>query len=757
MSEQLVKLTINGVDVEVPAGTNVIEAARKVEIDIPFFCYHPRLSLEAGANCRMCLVDVSMPRKNPDGTVTLAKMPKPQTACSLPVSEGMVVETQSEQVVKDRKGVLEFLLINHPLDCPICDRGGECPLQNNTLAYGPPTTRYIEEKRHFPKAYPLSEHVVFDRERCIHCARCTRFTSDISGDAQLDFLFRGSSMEVGTFAHTQFQSRFSGNVIELCPVGALLSRSYRFKARPWDLMTQKSVCTQCSNGCNIKIDYRLDKLQRVNARINEGVNEEWTCDKGKFGMGWVSADNRFRTPMLRRDGELRPISWEEANTLLVSKLKEAGANLGGIGGAHSPNEDLYLWQKLFRNTLGVSNLDHRMGPNFGPFGNALMQRFGHTGLKNPIADLENRKTILVFGSNLVDEQPILFLRVRKAWRFKGASIVEAVPSTLPSEGMTNHVGEFASVSLRYKPGTELPLIAGLLHILFAEGHLSDLMLGGLKNLSALKSSVAEWTAERTAEACGLTTDALKRAARLLCSDQLAIIAGSVVEHHPDMAAVLSALGNLSLVTGSSGDVSLPARANNQQGAMDLGILPDAGPGYVPAERPGMNTQQMLEAAANGGMKMLWLQDCDLITEFHDRRLVEKALAKCPFTVAVAYAPNATTHAVDLVLPLQSAVERDGTFTNVERRVQRFWKCFEIDPQIHPGWMIFSDLGLRLGASSVYYSAKEVAVEIAATVPGYSGCTYECLGDGGHLAGAPTGKLPVADVEPMSVKVPVTSG
>ena len=212
----LVNIKVNGIAVKVPKGENVIEAAKRAGVDIPYFCYHPRLSKGDAANCRMCLVEVAMPRKNPDGTEVIAKMPKPQTGCTLPAAEGMEIQTETPAIARDRKGVLEFLLINHPLDCPVCDRGGECPLQNNTLFYGPETSRYIEEKRHFPKAYPLSEQVVFDRERCIHCARCTRFTEDISGDAQLGFLKRGADLEVGTYAQTSFKSKFSGNVIELC-------------------------------------------------------------------------------------------------------------------------------------------------------------------------------------------------------------------------------------------------------------------------------------------------------------------------------------------------------------------------------------------------------------------------------------------------------------------------------------------------------------------------------------------------------------
>ncbi len=382
LKEKLVTVKIDGIEIEVPDGENVIEAAKRAGVDVPYFCYHPRLSKGDAANCRMCLVEVSMPRKMPDGTEVLAKMPKPQTACTLPASQGMVIDSKSLQVTKDRRGVLEFLLINHPLDCPICDRGGECPLQNNTLFYGPPTSRYIEEKRHYPKAYPLSANVVFDRERCIHCARCTRFTEDISGDAQLGFLKRGADIEVGTYAHTEFESKFSGNVIELCPVGALLSRTYRFKARPWDLSSQRSVCSNCSNGCNIKIDYRMNALQRVNARVNEAVNEEWTCDKGKFGHDYVSAPTRLQKPLLKKDGQWTPIEWTEAYKLLAEKLKAANGKVGGIGGARATNEDNYVWQKFFRDVLKTPHLDSRVSGYMGPTNRPIFNRFGYHGMGN---------------------------------------------------------------------------------------------------------------------------------------------------------------------------------------------------------------------------------------------------------------------------------------------------------------------------------------------------------------------------------------
>ncbi len=752
---ELVNIKIDGKDLQVPKGEKIIESAKRIGVEVPFFCYHPRLSMEdGGANCRMCLVEVAA--KGPDGSVR--KMPKPQTACSLPASEGMEITTESPSLVKDRQGVLEFLLINHPLDCPICDRGGECPLQNNTLYYGPPTTRYIEEKRHFPKAYPLSDYVVFDRERCIHCARCTRFTTDISGDAQLNFLWRGADMEVGTFEHTSFHSKFSGNVIELCPVGALLSRTYRFAARPWDLLTQRSICTQCSNGCNVKLDYRVNSLQRVNARCNEAVNEEWTCDKGKFGMEYVSSDDRLVQPMVKRAGIFEPITWEDANRLIVEKLREAGPAVGGIGGARSSNEDLFVWQRFFRDTLKCHNLDHRMGPNFPETSGGLFKRFGYHTMGNTIADMERIRTIFVLGSDLVDEQPILFLRVRKAWRFRGASIIAANPPELDGDESPNRLGEFASLSLRYRPGTEVALLHSLTHVMFMEDLLPRERLATIPNLEAAKSGmgVERWRPEQGEQETGVPADSIRRAARLLASGEAAFIAGKTVTDHPRGADVIAALGNLAVITGSAGNVNIPVTENNQQGAMDMGILPDSLPGYVPAPERGMNTQEMLEAAARGELNALWIVGADLVNDFYDPDLAQRAIEACPFVVVNALSMTDTAKLADLVLPVQSVAERDGTYTNVERRVQRFYRAFEISASIRPEWLIFAEVGAKMGGSPPYFAVRDVMRDIAAAVPMYKDISLRTLGDQGIRWEYP-GTPPAPTMEPVPYRAATAAG
>ena len=718
-SADLVNIKINGVQVQVPKGENLIESARRIGVDVPYFCYHPRLSKGDAANCRMCLVEVAMP--GPDGS--LRKMPKPQAACTMPAAEGMSIETESPAVVKDRKGILEFLLINHPLDCPVCDRGGECPLQNNTLFYGPPTSRYIEEKRHLPKAYPLSDHVVFDRERCIHCARCTRFTEDISGDSQLGFLKRGADMEVGTFAQTEYESKFSGNVIELCPVGALLSRNYRFKARPWDLLTQRSVCSQCSNGCNIKIDYRVDQIQRVNARLNEEVNEEWTCDRGKFGHEYISSPERLRSPLLKRDGKWHPVSWTEAYSLLTEKLKAAGSKTAGIGGANSTNEDNFVFQKLFRETLKSANIDHRLGRNQGPSSKPLLDYFGHNGMGNSIAELENMKTVFVLGSELAAEQPILFLRVRKAWRFKGANIVNALDRAI--EGTTN-VGDFAAANLTYKPGSEIALLSGLLHLLFAR----NLVTTVGPEYTALQGSFAEWTPAKTSAETGVCVEDLEAAATLLAQSPAAVIVGKSVTEHAQYDEIVAVLGGLMSVTGNEANVNVPVTAFNAQGASDMGVLPDSGPGYSSVSTKGMSTAAILKAAASGEIQALWIAGADLLKDYFDRDAALKALENCPFIVINELFLTETASMADLILPVASIAEKDGTVTSCERRIQRIHRAFELSVDIKPDWMIFSEVDEKLGGTSAYFSARDIWRDITAAVPTHSGISLKSLGDTG---------------------------
>ena len=406
---KMLKVTVDGVDVEVPEGTLAIEACFRAGADVPYFCYHPRLT-SVGA-CRMCLVNIELEMFGSRASRIL-------TCCTVPVTDGMAIKTSTPDVKKAQNGMLEFLLANHPLDCPICDRGGECPLQNMTVAYGPPTSRFIEEKRHFPKAMPISDYVVLDRERCIQCMRCTRFCEEIGGDGQLGILNRGSNAEIGTFFGHDFSSNFSGNTIEICPVGALTSRTYRFAGRPWEIKSTDSICSKCGNGCNVAVQTRLGDLVRINGRTNEAVNEEWTCDRGKFGQYYVNDEKRLTAPLMKVDGAFREVSWDEALRAIAERIRAVKAESGpdaiaAVGSTRCTVEENYLLGKMIRSLVGTNNIAHQMSPY--PF----------EPMQTGIADLETFKTIVSVGMKLDFDQPIVYLRVYKAVRTNGANWVQA--------------------------------------------------------------------------------------------------------------------------------------------------------------------------------------------------------------------------------------------------------------------------------------------------------------------------------------------
>lgn len=717
----------------------------------------------------MCLVEVGT--KQPDGSVRM--MPKPQTSCTLPASQGLVVYTDTVAVQKARRGILEFLLINHPLDCPICDRGGECPLQNNTLFYGPGVSRFVEEKRHLPKAFPISDYVVLDRERCIHCARCTRFSQEISGDAQLDFLKRGADMMVSTFQNTEFTSRFSGNTIELCPVGALTSWVYRFRARPWDMKSQKSICTRCSNGCNIWLDYRPNRLVRVLGRENEAVNEEWTCDKGKFGHEYISSDQRLLSPLIRKEGKFVTASWVEAYQLIASRIRQAvqerGAkSVGAIGGAHLSNEEAYILQKLMRVAVGTNNIDHRMERNQLPVGdNALLRRLGAPFTQNAIADIERAKTVFILGSELVDEQPIVFLRARKAWFRHGAKVVIAYPDVTETELRFDE-----PVVLRYREGTESDLISGLLHLILASGQAATDGMSP-EELQALLEALRASTPEKVAETTGIPVDQLQEAAKLL-GEGTVILCGEKIRNHPDYAGVLNALVDLTILTGNAnranGGLNILLPEVNSHGAADMGALPDVLPGYLPVgdeearrrleslwkcslpAEPGMTTQAMLEAAAQGRMQVLYIVGEDVARKYHDSELAQRALENAGFVIVQDLFLTETAQYADVVLPAASVAEKEGTFTNTERRVQRFWKAFGSPSlDVKPDLNIFAELAVYLGKPVPVFSAEQVIEEIGQVFPAYAMCRYDNMPAEGVRVEPDTAPLP--EVEAIPVEAP----
>lgn len=673
-SAETVTIEINGIQLEVPKGELIVESVKRIGGEVPIFCYHKRM-IPVGM-CRMCLVEVGF--KQEDGSVRM--MPKPQAACTLPADKNMVIYTDTESVQKDRKGILEFLLINHPLDCPICDRGGECPLQNNTQFYGPSTSRFIEIKRHLPKAFPLSKYVTLDLERCIQCGRCVRFTEEISGDAQLAFLFRGAQMQPRTFELTDFTSRFSGNVIEICPVGALTSSQYRFRARPWDLETKPAICTECSNGCNVWFDYRSGRMVRINGRENEQVNEEWTCDKGKFGQTWLNSQDRLEEVLLREADALRPSSWAEAYEHLLPHFRGQGEAVAVLAGPRVSNEALFLFRRLFQESFGSKNLDHRWTKHLPAESEGPGPELGLSEVNLTFQTIEREPVIFVFGNNLADEQPILYLRVRKAWFRRGARVV--VVGFGPQEAET-----FAEVSLRIQREDAAGVIQKL--------------------LSAIKGGAVD-------EELRPIVEALRGGFALLTSRSLYDL--------QDGPRVVRLLGELCQTAGCSDKFNLLAKGANEQGARELRFLPEGG---------GRNTHEIFEGCCDGSIRALWLLEANPF-QWHDRGLVERALENVEYLVVQDMTRTEAFEFASVVLPACAFPEQDGTFVNVERRIQRVLQILPPHGSAKPSWRIGTELLLRAEGLPPYFNVREILGAISKECPAFSDVHWNDLEGEGVL-------------------------
>jgi len=731
MSDEMVTLTIDDQKVTVPKGMLVIQAAEKLGIEIPVFCYHPKLK-PFGA-CRMCLVEIE-------------KVPKPQTACTVPVSQGMVVRTNTPTILKARKGMLEFLLINHPLDCPVCDKGGECDLQDLTLKHGPAQTRFLDKRRHFKKPLHLSNFITLDMERCILCKRCIRFCEEVAGDHVIEFFARASDTELSTFLGGSFDSKFSGNTIEICPVGALTDRFFRFSARVWEINNIPSVCPYCSVGCNMKLQVRNNDIVRIFGRENLSVNDQWLCDRGRFGHEFVNSPNRLKNPMIRKGSSFEQVSWEEALSYIADKLKairqkDGPEAIGGIGSLKTTNEDNYVFQKFLRTVVGTNNIDHRVNLAHMSLENDLTRTYTKGGMAFSIQEIEKAKVILLLGSDVVEELPILALRVRKAAVEYGATLITANPRPIEYD-------RYAAHRLQYRLGTEVALINGLIEVILDEGLAAE-VAGSMGGLSRLKEGLTGGTEAIT----GVPDEALKAAARAIASgEKVMFLYGKGILEHPRRGDCVRALENLALVTGQIAGESCGVGAlvphNNSQGAVDMGLLPHFYTGYQSLEDPaarqsleevlgarlpaakGMNTEEMLEAAANGRLKALYIMGSNLLAHYPDREWAKEALLSLELLVVQDMFMTETAEAADVVLPAASFAEKDGTFTNVERRIQRVRKALELPESLPADWQIVGAIARKMEAPMGFTTSESVLTEIARVTPDYRDLTYKSLGSFG---------------------------
>ncbi|MGO8946204.1 MAG: NADH-quinone oxidoreductase subunit NuoG [Ktedonobacterales bacterium] len=725
--EELVQLTIDGQPVSVPKGSVIWAAATKLGIEIPIYCYHPKM--EPLGACRMCFVAVE-------------NMPKLTTACTTTVAPGMVVHTNTPAVNKARRGTLEFLLINHPLDCPICDKGGECDLQDFTLRYGPGASRFDVSKRHFEKPVPVSENILLDRERCISCQRCVRFCQSVAMEAGLIMEERGFRTQVGVDPDAPFDSIFSGNVVEMCPVGALTAKSYRFVSRPWELQSTGSICGNCSVGCNVRVDVRVDKVLRQYSRTNDRIDDGWLCDRGRWDLDSINSLERLRTPLIRqRGGGLQPATWEEALTFVASRLGEiksrrGAAAIGGIGSTHTTNEEAYLFQKLLRAGLGTNNIDHKHG------------RFPASPISglpwvwsDSIAGLEKASHIVLLGADPYYRQPLIDLRIRKAIR-RGARVylVTSAP---------NRLDPLAAGIIRYANGQAGAIARLLLQIVTTSGLTRGEYAAkhGAGRLPVAEISPAEESTTAAAQLAGVDAAALRDLAGEIAGAMGAVLLyDEMVTLEPGADNLAADLLHLALLTDNFGrpgaGVGPLLKDSNSLGARDMGILPDMLPGYRPvtdaAARellgnvwraslpagPGYSYDEMLSA----DLGALYVMGADPAANATSEQM--EALRRLELLVVQDMFLTETARRASVVLPAVAYVEKDGTFTNTERCVQVVRKAMQPLPGAKADWEILRGVARALGLHWSYFGAAEILKEIGRSTPIYSGVSRQALGESG---------------------------
>ena len=639
---RLVTLTIDGRRVEVPEGTLVVEAAKKLDTHVPVYCYHPKM--EPVGLCRICLVEIE-------------KMPKLQIACATRATDGMVVHTTSPKVAEARRGVLEFLLLNHPLDCPICDKGGECDLQDFAMSYGPGQSRLTEPKLHKPKRVDLGPTIVLDEERCILCRRCTRFDGEIAREYNLVVVERGHHSLIATRDGTEYASYFSGNTTEICPVGALTSKAYRFRARPWDLAHADSVCTQCSVGCNFRIDSRFGRIMRTFTRENPGIDDGWICDRGRYTFNYLYEPSRLRAPLVKQDGDFREVLPDEAIALAAGKLAAAAkrGRVGVIGGGRLSDEEAYALQAFARGALDTNNVDYRVHS----------QKFASPASAGArLADLDDASLIVMFGAASPEEAPILDLRVRRAVARGRAKLICVGP---------------------YLPDFAVPA----LFVRRASSEVADL-------LRQLADSVHHGTSDDAA------VDELARA--LTGAEK---IVGIHDGRDPAAAAELERLmATLARFDHQVGILVIGSQGN-ARGAEAAGCVPNLLPGYAPAGgRPGLTTLEMLRAAADGELDALLVAGANPALTFPDGALARAALAKVFLVVADQALTETAAHA-DVVFAAAAFAEKRGHVTNLEGRRQEFQKAVEPPLRVLTDAQIISELSAAMGAADAVSDDPDV--------------------------------------------------
>ena len=686
---------INGKEITVEDGTLILDAARTAGFEIPTMCYHARLSKLA--SCRVCLVEIVGQRKL-------------QPSCVTPVMHNMEVLTESQVVKSARSSMIELLLANHPLDCPVCDKGGECELQDVTFKFGPRQSPFGEKKRRFnEKDYILSPVIVQNINRCIQCKRCVRICAEVVGAGVLGSIGRGSGTQETSFVKEYLDCDHCGNCIEVCPVGSLMNSSFRYKSRPWDLTGVDTVCTFCGTGCQLTVQARKGEVLRVISNPDTGINNETLCARGRFGYSFINSHERLVTPFVRVDGRLEPATWDEAMDSIREGLNKAlkmGEKIGGIASARLSNEELYMFQKLMRVALKSNDLDAGSRWN----SDTVRDFIDVMALKNggvSIYDALKADTLIIIGSGISDENPVTDYIIRRLSSYRKMNII-----IVSSRGV--RLDSSAKMSLRCKPGTEGEII----------GAITNIISGQVKGES--------------------DKDRISAAEIIKNSNSVSIAVGTDVLRIANQLSYLNSLANT--LKGLGKDVKLIPLLDraNQRGAWDMGVHPAFLPGYKSPAETGLGCEGIVRSALKGEVGALYLAGEDLVSDFPDGLAARKALGKVKFLIVQDMFLTETAKMANVVLPSASFVEKDGTFTNQEGRVQRVRRLHEPQGDVKADWEIFSAVGETLTQAFGVKSVVEIFNEIKEVVPMYHDISFESLNGNGAILQLSGGIEPSTD-------------
>jgi len=714
----MITVNIDGREIKLEKAVTVLEAARSAGIKIPTLCYHRQLEKYGG--CRLCVVEVE-------------KMPRLQTACTLMVTDGMIVRTETPAIADVRRGILEFLLINHPLDCPYCDKAGECELQDLVEKYGPTTSRFRETKRQVPES--LHDPVIVrNMERCISCTRCVRMCEGVQGASAIAVINRGGHSHIEPLSGGRFDCEYCGNCVSVCPVGAIMSRLHRHSYRPWQVREEtETICPYCGVGCTVVAQVRDDVIKRVVPRIGSPVNNGMLCSRGRFGYEFVGSRDRLTTPLVRKNGVLEPATWEEAITTVAKKLGEikekfSGAAIAGIASPRCTNEDNYVFQKFMRVVLGTNNIDSTARTGYAGAQNYLENIFGQGVTANLIPGLSNADMVFVIGGDPTTVNPILGLQIRSCAR-KGGNILTV--------GHVKGLRFFNPTELSPALFSEELLLEGIVAALKAKKDMSR-----ANPYLEAKINEINTTAAEVEKSCGVKEKAFNEfAEKLLQSATPVLVIGKETVQSKGGSYKLLLLAAVNYLI--NGRIFLLSERSNEQGVLDMGCAPDLLPGYRPLSHPefrrryenawssvlpekeGMTIFQMIDSAKTGSLKAMYVMGENPVFNLPDSASVKEALEDLDFLVVQDIFLSETAMLADVVLPALSWAEKDGTFTNMERRLQRGRKAVHRsrDNECMEDWRIVSEVAKNMAVNFSYSSAEDIFAEISSVSPLHRDLSY----------------------------------